>query len=197
MILLEGNQKKVHWAKCLNRQIQKVLKWPSCHFAKIIPSWDNHFGKRTAWSLIYFLNYAYLEIWPSVLFFVHPLVVWMKVENYFWSVSDQLFFIDTYALFCVALYFLNVCPIFVDSQLAWFLIIDQSCTLVWMHQLKFKSWKVSKCTMFARKVLQFCLSHHLSAPPGIEPWGQEQHLKGFWLYVLMKSWFLRFLTNNI
>ena len=53
------------------------------------------------------------------------------------------------------------------------LICGQSCTLVRMHKLKFKSWKISKCTMFARKVLQFCLSHHLSAPPGIEPWGKN------------------------
>jgi len=29
----------------------------------------DHFGKKTAWSIIYFLNYAYWEIRPSVLFF--------------------------------------------------------------------------------------------------------------------------------
>ena len=29
----------------------------------------NHFGKRIAWSLIYFLNYAYSAICPSLLFF--------------------------------------------------------------------------------------------------------------------------------
>ena len=29
----------------------------------------DHFGKRTALSLIYFLNYAYLAIWPGLLFF--------------------------------------------------------------------------------------------------------------------------------
>ena len=34
----------------------------------MIPPWDNHFKKMTAWSLIYFLNYAYLEIWHSKLF---------------------------------------------------------------------------------------------------------------------------------
>ena len=39
----------------------------------MIPLWHNYFGKRTAWSLIYFLNYAYFEIWPSAMFFVHPL----------------------------------------------------------------------------------------------------------------------------
>ena len=135
--------------------------------------------------------------WRPAWFF---LVVWIKLENYFWSVvkvSDQLFLlIFLITLIFGALYFLNFCPIFVHSWPAWFLISGQSCTLVWMHKLKFKSWNVSKCTMFARKVLQFCLSHHLSAPPGIEPWGQKQHLKGFWLYVSMKLWFLRFLTNN-
>ena len=28
----------------------------------MIPSWENHFGKRTAWSLIHFLNYAYFDM---------------------------------------------------------------------------------------------------------------------------------------
>ena len=36
---------------------QKVYEWSSCPFAKIIPPWKNHFGKITAWSHIYFLNY--------------------------------------------------------------------------------------------------------------------------------------------
>ena len=36
-------------------------------------------GKRTAWSLIYFLIYAYLEIRPSVLFFYSP------SNNSFWK----------------------------------------------------------------------------------------------------------------
>ena len=49
--------------------VQKVYEWSSCPFAKMIILWENHFGKTTAWSLIHFLNYAYLEIWPSVLFF--------------------------------------------------------------------------------------------------------------------------------
>ena len=40
---------------------------------------EDHFGKRTAWSPIYFLNYAYLEIWPSVLFFYSP------SNNSFWK----------------------------------------------------------------------------------------------------------------
>ena len=42
--------------------VQKVYEWPSCHFTKLIPLWVHHFGKRTAWSLIYFLNYAYYDI---------------------------------------------------------------------------------------------------------------------------------------
>ena len=56
------NKKKVHWAKFLNRHSSKSIFSP----------WENHFGKRTALSLIYFLNYAYLKIWPSVLFFSSP-----------------------------------------------------------------------------------------------------------------------------
>ena len=42
--------------------VQKVYKWWSCSFAKMIPWVDNRFGKRTASSLIYFLNYVYFDI---------------------------------------------------------------------------------------------------------------------------------------
>ena len=42
--------------------VHKVYEWPSCLFVKMIPSWENHFGKRTAWSLIYFWNYDYFDI---------------------------------------------------------------------------------------------------------------------------------------
>ena len=41
---------------------QKVYEWPVYSFAKMIHSWGNHFGKRTDWSLIYFLIYACLNI---------------------------------------------------------------------------------------------------------------------------------------
>ena len=92
------------------------------------------------------------------------------------KVSDQLFWFLITLIFG-ALSFLTCCQIFVISRRpAWYFIIGQSCTLVEMHKLKFKSLKVSKCTMFARKVLQFCLSHHLSAPPGIEPWGKNNNI---------------------
>ena len=60
----------------------------SCPFAKMILPWQNHVGKRTAWSLIYFLNYAWLEIWPSVLFFCSPSIIliqqilnWLHVDS--------------------------------------------------------------------------------------------------------------------
>ena len=46
--------------------MQSARSWNSTTETHLV--WGNHFGKRTAWSLIYFLNYAYLEIWPSVLF---------------------------------------------------------------------------------------------------------------------------------
>ena len=42
--------------------VQKVYERPSCPFAKVIPTWLNHFGKRTDWTLINFLIYAYLNI---------------------------------------------------------------------------------------------------------------------------------------
>ena len=52
--------------------VPKVYKWPSCSFAKMILSWGDHFDKKTAWSLIYFMNYVYFDIslirkfWESV-----------------------------------------------------------------------------------------------------------------------------------
>ena len=52
-------------------------------FGQNDPPWDNHFGQSTIWSLIYFLNYVYLEIWPSVLYFCSPsrrfLRVWQSL----------------------------------------------------------------------------------------------------------------------
>ena len=33
--------------------------WPNC---SPIPLWVHHFGKRTVWSLLYFLNYAFYDI---------------------------------------------------------------------------------------------------------------------------------------
>ena len=42
--------------------VQKVYEWSNCPFAKTIIWWGNPFGKRTAWSLTYFLNYAYFDI---------------------------------------------------------------------------------------------------------------------------------------
>ena len=42
--------------------VQKVKEWPSCPFAKMISQWAHHFGKRTASSLLYFLNYFYYDI---------------------------------------------------------------------------------------------------------------------------------------
>ena len=41
---------------------QKIYEWPFCPFAKMIHSWENQFGKRTEWSVIYFLIYVYLNI---------------------------------------------------------------------------------------------------------------------------------------
>ena len=42
--------------------VQKVYEGWSCSFAKMIPWLDNHFGKRSVSSLIYFLNNAYFDI---------------------------------------------------------------------------------------------------------------------------------------
>ena len=41
-------------------------------FYQIDPPWVHHFGKRTVWSLRYFLNYAYRDIQPTVKFIASP-----------------------------------------------------------------------------------------------------------------------------
>jgi hypothetical protein len=41
---------------------QKIYLWQGCSLAKMMYSKGNHFGKRRAWSLLYFLNYAYYDI---------------------------------------------------------------------------------------------------------------------------------------
>ena len=42
--------------------VQKVYKLSSCPLAKMISLGVHHFGKRTVWSLLYFLNYGYYDI---------------------------------------------------------------------------------------------------------------------------------------
>ena len=55
--------------------VQNVYEWSSCPFPNMIPQWENHLGKRTAWSLIYFLNYLHMPIMicSPVYFFVPTL----------------------------------------------------------------------------------------------------------------------------
>jgi hypothetical protein len=42
--------------------VQKAYEQPGWYFAKMILQLGDHFGKKTAWSLLYFLNYAYFDI---------------------------------------------------------------------------------------------------------------------------------------
>ena len=74
-------------------------EWPVCSFAKMIHSWGNHFGKGTAWSLIYFLNYAYLNILAQSQILV--------ISLYFF-LSWILFFKTTFRLFDFIIW--NVSP---------------------------------------------------------------------------------------
>ena len=39
----------------------KKYEWPSSSFAKMILSLRDNFVKKTAWSLVYFMNNAYFE----------------------------------------------------------------------------------------------------------------------------------------
>ena len=52
--------------------VQKVYEGPGWYFAIMILQSGDHFGKRTAWSLIYYLNYAYFDIYPSLLIYETP-----------------------------------------------------------------------------------------------------------------------------
>ena len=62
-----------------NVWVKKYMSHQACtYFSKMIRSLGDHFGKRTAWSLIYFLNYAYFDIESSLLTYETP----SKTQNY-------------------------------------------------------------------------------------------------------------------
>ena len=63
---------------------QKIYEWPFCPIAKTIHSWGNHFGKRTEWSLIYFLIYAYLNILAQSQILVISLYFSGFVSSFYW-----------------------------------------------------------------------------------------------------------------
>ena len=56
--------------------VKKLCEWSNCPFAEMILQLENHFGKKPAWSLIYFLNYAYIDIQPSPNNYETPSVSW-------------------------------------------------------------------------------------------------------------------------
>ena len=47
----------------------------------MIPSWENHFGKITAWSLIYFLNYSLLSYLVQLQILVISLYFFLCIQN--------------------------------------------------------------------------------------------------------------------
>ena len=51
--------------KCLNSHRSKSIWVTSLFFCQNDSIMGNHFGKRTAWSLLYSYNYAYSDIWSS------------------------------------------------------------------------------------------------------------------------------------
>ena len=59
-------------------QIKKYISDQSV----ILPKWGNHFCKRTALSLLYFLNYTYSYIWPSRKFWATVSSCGMKMDVY-------------------------------------------------------------------------------------------------------------------
>ena len=68
--------------------VQKVYEWPSWYFAKMILHSGDHFGKRTAWSLIYFLNYVYFNIQPSSNNYETPSTIALTTSS--WIVTNLL-----------------------------------------------------------------------------------------------------------
>ena len=61
-----------NWKKYHNRHSSKSIRVTKLSFCQNDPPSYNHFGKRTAWSLICFLNYPYFDIQPSLLTFETP-----------------------------------------------------------------------------------------------------------------------------
>ena len=63
-------------------------------------SLENHFGKKTAWSLLYFLNYAYFDILPIRKFWEsvsslqnkYSYIVGRSCQELFWSCLLENFF---------------------------------------------------------------------------------------------------------
>ena len=106
--------------------VQKVYEWSNCPFAKMIFPWGDHFGKRTALLLIYFLNYAYLAIWPSLLFFGYTLYkhTYLVKKNWelslditFWTISSVNIFLCSASSSglakCLAVLLRNFIPSFI------------------------------------------------------------------------------------
>ena len=81
----------IKFATGLNTKIdivQKVYKWSNCPFVKMILLRGDHFGKKTDWSLLYFLNYVYLwyvaqsQIWCTTL--------WLCITNWLSKLNSTL-----------------------------------------------------------------------------------------------------------
>ena len=51
-----GHNDSVEWGLTVVGIDQKIYKWPDYSFAKMMYFQGDHFGKRTAWLLLYFLN---------------------------------------------------------------------------------------------------------------------------------------------
>ena len=68
-----------------------IYFWNYASILILFLPWGDYFGKRTALSLIYFLDYAYLAIWLSLLFLVHTLPL-QGIQNRvkLWKWSDEL-----------------------------------------------------------------------------------------------------------
>ena len=51
-------------------------------------SWENDFGKRTAWSLLYFLNYAYYDQYLA-----QPQILVTNLYFFFQEIIGALYFL--------------------------------------------------------------------------------------------------------
>ena len=68
----------------INRHSPKVIKVIKLSFCKMILKWEDHFGKRTVWSLLYFLNYDYLWYLAQSQILGITLSTYMNIRRYFY-----------------------------------------------------------------------------------------------------------------
>ena len=71
--------------------VQKIYEWPSCPLAKMISLGVHHFGQRTVWSLLYFLNYGIMIFSPVSNSSNHPFSLFYSTYTLSFYRSENVF----------------------------------------------------------------------------------------------------------